>query len=343
MGRKYHAPKRGSLRYLPRKRARSIVARIRYWPKVESEKPMLLGFAGYKAGMIHLMVNIKRENRVQENIFVPATVVETPPLLIVGVRLYKWTPDGWVTASEIWANNLPEDIKRRIKTKRGNSKNEIKEWYEKAKKLIEENPELIKVRVIACTQPRKAGIKKKKPEVFEIEVGGGKSSLERFEYAFSLLGKEVSIREVFSENQFIDVASVTKGKGFQGPVKRWGVRILQHKSRKTKRGVGAIGPWKPPNVMYTVPRPGQLGFHQRTEYNKLVLKIGSDGSEITPKSGFKNYGIVRSEYMILKGSIPCPTKRLVKLRWPARPKPIREKYEIVYVSSKPEMLEVASK
>ncbi|HDI53041.1 MAG TPA: 50S ribosomal protein L3, partial [Candidatus Bathyarchaeota archaeon] len=44
------APRRGSMAYSPRKRAKSIAGRIRFWPEVE-EGPRLLGFAGYKAGM----------------------------------------------------------------------------------------------------------------------------------------------------------------------------------------------------------------------------------------------------------------------------------------------------
>lgn len=81
----------------------------------------------------------------------------------------------------------------------------------------------------------------------------------------------------------MDVLAITKGKGFQGPVKRWGVKILPRKSRKTKRGVAVIGPWHPTRVLYTVPRAGQMGYFQRTEYNKRILKIGADGKEITPR------------------------------------------------------------
>ena len=52
--RKTHAPKHGSLAYLPRKRAKKPTARIRFWPKIKSDSPKLLGFSAYKAGMTYV-------------------------------------------------------------------------------------------------------------------------------------------------------------------------------------------------------------------------------------------------------------------------------------------------
>ena len=71
--------------------------------------------------------------------------------------------------------------------------------------------------------------------------------------------------------------------------------------------------------MYSVPRAGQMGFHQRTEYNKRILKIGTDGKEITPRGGFMRYGVIRGSYMLLEGSISGPEKRPIRIRYPARP------------------------
>jgi large subunit ribosomal protein L3 len=66
--------------------------------------------------------------------------------------------------------------------------------------------------------------------------------------------------------------------------------------------------------MNTVPSDGQRGFHQRTEYNKRVLKIGTDGAEITPAGGFIHYGVVRNAYLLVHGSIPGPAKRIIRMR-----------------------------
>ncbi len=312
--RKKHAPKRGSLAYSPRKRAKSILARIRYWPKIEAEKPQLLGFIGYKAGMTHVFIveNRKRSSNYGKEIITPATVIETPPMLICAVRAYKKTPYGLETLTEAWMEDPPEELERVFT---------IPEKFntEEALKKIEENlDKTAKIRVIAITQPKKASVPKKKPDIMEIEIGGG-TIQHQFEYAKNMLGKTVTPAEVFKEGQYVDVAAVSIGKGFQGPVKRWGVRILQHKARKTKRGIATLGPWKPPHVLYSIPRAGQMGFHQRTEYNKRILKIGTDGKEITPKGGFIKYGIIRGPYILLSGSIPGPEKRPVKIRYPARP------------------------
>src|SRR5207245_11281938 len=112
-----------------------------------------------------------------------------------------------------------------------------------------------------------------------------------------------------------------KGKGIQGPVKRWGIKKLKHKSRKTVRGVGSIGPWHPHYVMYSVPRAGQMGFAQRTEHNKQILKMGNNGADVTPKGGMLRYGQVKTEYTVLRGTIQGPARRLGALRYRARGNP----------------------
>ncbi|RLG93184.1 50S ribosomal protein L3 [Candidatus Bathyarchaeota archaeon] len=327
--RKKHAPKRGSLAFLPKGRAARIYPRIRYWPKHGVTAPTLLGFMGYKAGMTHVFMVEDRPGSPNygKEIVRPVTVIEAPPILICGVRAYTKTPYGFKTLTEAWMENPPDDLERVFTLP------EKFDAEDKLKKMEENLDKIAKFRVIAVTQPRLANISKKKPEVMEIEVGGG-TIQEQFEYVKGLLGKTVSPREVFKEGQFVDVIAVTKGKGWQGPVKRWGVKILPRKSRKTKRGIATLGPWKPTRVMYSIPRAGQMGFHKRTEYNKRILKIGENGKEVTPKGGFLRYGPVRSTYILINGSVPGPTKRLVRMRYPARPpKTALETPNIVYVST----------
>jgi large subunit ribosomal protein L3 len=203
---------------------------------------------------------------------------------------------------------------------------------EQTLKKIEGNLEKITdIRLLLCLQPRLARIKKK-PELMEVKIGGG-TIRERFEYAKKLLGKEVKASDVFKEGQLVDVIGITKGKGYAGPVKRWGIKLLSHKARKGRRKPGTLGPWHPAHVLYTVPRGGQLGYHQRTEYNKLVLRIGANGDEVTPRGGFIHYGIVKGDYVMLEGSVPGPPKRLIKIRYPIRgpEKPIMTP-QITYVS-----------
>jgi len=183
----------------------------------------------------------------------------------------------------------------------------------------------------AGTQPRLTSTGQKKPKLFEIKIGGGNSK-DQFEHAKNLLGKELKSSQVLKEGNSVDVIAITKGKGIQGPVKRWGIKKLLHKSRKTVRGVGSIGGWTPNFVMYSVPRAGQMGFFQRTEFNKQIVKIGEDPKEVSPSSGFLNYGNVKSQYVMIKGSIPGASRRLVIMRAPARVKRTEPPPKIEYLS-----------
>jgi len=275
---KKHRPRRGSLAYSPRKRAKKPVATIKNYPSVE--KPKVMGFAGYKAGMTHVIMldDVPHSMTEGREIPVPVTVLETPPLKVVGIRIYKYTDYG-------------------------------KKCLAKGKEDGDE------VCVLLATKPEVAsGVPKKKPELMECRVGG--NFKESLAYAKSLAGKEILITDVFSEGETVDVAAVSKGKGTEGPVKRWGVMIQPAKAQRSSRGrhVGSLGPWHPAHVSWRVPQLGQMGYHQRTEYNKRILKIGADGKEITPNGGFIRYGIVRNSYILIKGSIPGPAKRLIRLR-----------------------------
>ncbi|MCW4007897.1 MAG: 50S ribosomal protein L3 [Candidatus Bathyarchaeota archaeon] len=312
--RKTHAPKHGSLAYLPRKRAKRPVARIRYWPKITADAPRLLGFAGYKAGMTYVFTieDRKRSPNFGKEVMRAATVIETPPMLICGIRAYTKTPYGLTNLTEAWMKDPPAELDRALVLP------ENFDTEAMLQKLEQNLPSTAVIRVIAATQPKEANLSKKKPEIMEIEIGGG-TIAKQFEYAKSLLGKTVTAEEVFKDGQYIDVAAITTGKGFQGPVKRWGVTILQHKGRKTKRGIATLGPWNPHHIMYTIPRAGQMGYHQRTEYNKRILKIGKDGKEVTVKGGYIRYGILKGPYILIDGSILGPEKRLIRLRYPARP------------------------
>ena len=311
--RKKHAPRHGSLAYLPRGRAKRPIGRIRFWPKVE-EGPTMLGFMGYKAGMTHIMMVEDKPDSLHlgKEASHPATILEVPPITVCAIRAYTKDQYGLHTFTEAWMKTPPKDFDRALVLP------EEFNTEEQLKKLEDNIDKISEIRLLAATQPRLAAVPKKKPDISEIKVDGG-SIQEQIEYAKSLLGKNVSITDVFKEGHFMDAIAITKGKGFQGPVKRWGVTILARKSNKTKRGVACIGPWKPARVLYTVPRAGQMGYHQRTEYNKRILKIGVDGKDVTPKGGFINYGEVKGTYIIVDGSLPGPAKRLVQLRYPARP------------------------
>ncbi|MEB2837262.1 MAG: 50S ribosomal protein L3 [Desulfurococcales archaeon] len=316
--RKKSAPRRGSLGFSPRKRASRLVPRVRSWPEVDLGKPTLLGFLGYKVGMTHVYMIDDRPGSptAGREIFVPVTIVETPPLFVLAVRLYGYDPNrGLYSMGEAWAYPPPElEIWRKVKTLGSIDTDKM------LKRLEDMLPLAREVRVLVATQPKLVGgLSKKKPDILEIKVGGVQDVGKLFEYAAGKLGDLVSIREVFAEGQMVDVIAVTKGKGFQGVIKRWGVKELPrwHKHRKGSRRIGARshgrGTWS------ETPQAGQTGYHRRTEYNKRILMIDDDGFKITPAGGFLHYGIVRSTYAVLSGSIPGTPKRPVVLRHAIRP------------------------
>jgi large subunit ribosomal protein L3 len=305
-----HHPKRGSRGYSPRKRAKSHIARFGTWPENEGE-PRLQGFAGYKAGMTHAFIRDYRKESTTtgQEVAIPVTILEVPPMKVVAVRLYRLTPYGMETLTETWAPKVDKELERRV-NQGGKVKKDTLDKVDL--KDVED------VRVIAMTQPTLiTGVPKKVPDLMELRVGGNEIT-KRVEYARELLGKEVPVTDFTKEGQMIDVIAVTKGKGFQGSVKRWRHKLLHHKDSKHRRKVGAMGPWHPNHTMSTVPLAGQVGYHQRTEYNKRVLRIGNDGKEITPAGGFIRYGELRNPWVMLHGTIPGPSKRLIRLREPVR-------------------------
>ncbi|MHA1224649.1 MAG: 50S ribosomal protein L3 [Candidatus Heimdallarchaeaceae archaeon] len=326
--RKASAPHRSSLGYR-RVRAKRIVPTPRAWQKYEGA-PKLLGFLGIKAGMTHCIYieDKPRSHLANREVTVAVTCIETPPLVVFGLRGYKKTPYGLKIVADLRTLETKDELKRKLKLPK-------KYDFDKVKKNFDDNiKEIHELRAVVHTQPYLTGIGMKTPQIAEIKIGC--SSIEEgYQYGLSLLGKEVLIRDVFKAGEFVDTIGVTKGKGFQGPVKRHGIKILQHKSKGTKRGVGSIGPWHPARTMWTIPRYGQMGFNVRTDYNKRIMQIGSDGTQIVPDGGFIKYGVVKNNYVLLKGSVPGSKKRTILLRAPVRKPPQAEKEpQILFISTK---------
>jgi large subunit ribosomal protein L3 len=297
--------------YSPRKRARSITARMSTWPE-GGQNARLQGFAGYKAGMTHaFIVDYRpRSTTAGQEVQVPVTVLEVPPMKVCAIRFYEDTPYGRKSVGEVWSKSLDKELSRRLPVPK---EYDEKAAWEKAEKLEPDD-----IRALLYTQPvLVSGLPKKKPELMEIRIGGGKMK-DRLDFAKSVLGKTVTIKDFTKEGEMVDVSAITKGKGWQGTTKRWGTKLLMHKNSKHRRLVGTLGTKRPNYVRPTVPMGGQIGFHQRTEMNKRVLKIGDNGEEISPKGGFLHYGNVKNTYVVLHGTVPGPSKRIVRLREPMR-------------------------
>jgi len=292
-------PRHGTLQFWPRKRSTREIPRLRTLSVVEPNK--LSGFPAYKVGMTHILVTDthKHSTTKGEVISLPVTILEAPPLKVAGMRLYKQTEKGINVVKEIILS-ADKHLKSRLNIKSSNEKS-----------LEDIKPEEYEyISVLIFTQPHLAGFSKKRPDLFELHVGG--SPADQFNFIKQNLSKEIPINMVFSEGQFLDSHSISKGKGFQGSVKRFGISLKHHKTEKGRRNPGSLGGWKGQgHVMWRVAHAGQTGYFQRTEYNKMLLKISQKPEEINPKGGFNKYGLVKTDFILIKGSIPGPKKRLI--------------------------------
>lgn len=298
----------------------------------------MTAFLGYKAGMTHIVRDLERPGSKmhKKEIVEAVTVIETPPMVIVGVVGYIETPRGLRSLTTVWAQHLSVDIKRRFYKNWYRSKKKAFTKYEKkysteGHKDITRELERIKkycsvVRVIAHTQIQKIGLRIKKAHVMEVQLNGGSVS-DKVDWAFEHFEKTVDVGSVFEQDELLDVIGVTKGHGFEGVTHRWGVKKLPRKTHRGLRKVACIGAWHPSRVMYSVPRAGQNGYHHRTEVNKKVYRIGKGDDKanasteydltqkkITPLGGFVRYGNVDEDYVMIKGCCVGIKKRVLTLR-----------------------------
>jgi len=291
-------PRSGSLQFWPRVRANRIYARVRRW--ANQDRDGILGFAGYKAGMTHVIITDTEKTMTKgEKVTIPVTIIECPPMKPLSLRFYKKTSYGSEVISELPAKKLNKELSRKL-------------VLPKSEKTKEAPKEYDDIRLLVYTQPKLTGIGKKKPEVFELGISGD------LEYAKSLLEKDITINDVFKAGNYTDIHSITTGYGFQGVVKRFGVSLKSHKSEKKRRAVGNLGPFTPRKVSWKVPQTGQHGYHTRTEYNKLVISIGSDPKEVNQDGAIVGYGLLKNDYMLIKGSVGGPKKRMIKFTRPIR-------------------------
>lgn len=305
-------PRKGSLQFWPRKRAKKFIPSVN-WNAIKAEG--LLGFITYKVGMATAIVkdNTPKIQSSGKQIAIPVTILEAPNMKVFSLRFYK---NGKVVKDLIVSKD--KELKRVLK-------------IPKELKPIESNipQDFDDLRVIVYSLPNQAKIKKT-PDLIEIAIGGP----NKLEVAKSFVGKEISVFDFIGKNNILDVRGLTKGKGFQGPVKRFGISLRQHKSEKGVRRPGSLGPWHPARVTYYTPQAGQLGMFSRIQYNLKVISCSKiSDKNINPKSGFKHYGNIKTAYIIIKGSVQGPPKRqvLVTPSFRKTPKQTKSQYELVEV------------
>merc|ERR1712142_830360 len=345
--RKFEAPRHGSKGFLPKKLSKRHKGKPKAFPKDDPSKPVhLTCFMGYKAGMTHIVREVDRPgSKVNKKEVVEAvTILETPPMVCIGVVGYIMTPRGLRALKTVWAEHINEEAKRRFyknwsaSKKKAFTKSCTKWTDDLGKKEIEKDLNQIKkycsvVRVICHTQMKILRRGQKKANIMEIQLNGG-SVADKVNFAREHFEKQVPVSNVFAMDECIDVIGVTKGHGFKGVTSRWHTKKLPRKTHKGLRKVACIGAWHPARVGFGVPRAGQKGYHHRTELNKKVYRIGQgihtkDGKivknnasteyditdkSITPMGGFPHYGEVKNDFVMVKGCVVGPKKRVLTLR-----------------------------
>lgn len=304
-------PRFGSMGVWPRKRASRQTPRLRSQPELDEAIPA--GFAAYKVGMTHVLA--KGFNKQQDNSNVrsqvPVTVLEAPPMRIASVRGYVKDDESLRAHTEI---PFPTTTPYQRHAPTVSDDNAVDE--ETIEELDLASFEEIRVQVY--TQPENIDLKHK-PSVFELTLGGDAD--EQQEFLTNHINQPFSIDDIFAEGDYTNVTGITKGKGLQGPVKRFGIGLKGHKSQKGRRRPGSLGPWNATqHIMPRVPKSGQTGYHQRTQHNNLIMQIDDDADTINVPGGYKHYGDVTSTYILIKGSVPGPAKRLITLTHPQTPK-----------------------
>ena len=103
---------------------------------------------------------------------------------------------------------------------------------------------------------------------------------------------------VFAEGEIVDVTGISKGKGFQGVIKRYNqTRGPMGHGSQYHRGVGSMGTLLPMHVLKGKKLPGHMGNEQVTIQNLVVVKVDLENNLI-----------------LIKGNVPGPKKSLVIIR-----------------------------
>ena len=135
------------------------------------------------------------------------------------------------------------------------------------------------------------------------------------------LGQVINV-DIFEEGEMVDVSGISKGKGFQGVIKRHNQsRGPMGHGSQYHRGVGSLGTMLPMHVLKGKKMPGQMGNVARTVQNLEIISVDTENSVI-----------------LVKGNVPGPKKSLVMIRTAVKkPNVKKEKADLVsYVETKVE-------
>jgi len=169
------------LGFLPRKRATRHRGKVKAFPRDDAAKaPHLTAFIGYKAGMTHIVRTVEKPGSKlnKKETVEPVTIIEAPPMTVVGIVGYIETPNGLRTLTTVWAAHLQHQVLRRF----------YRNWYKSKKKAFtkhnakgQANPnrerELARikkyckvVRVLAHSDMAVLPLRQKKAHLMEIQI-----------------------------------------------------------------------------------------------------------------------------------------------------------------------------
>ena len=137
------------------------------------------------------------------------------------------------------------------------------------------------------------------------------------------LGCEVKA-DIFAEGEMVDVTGTSKGKGFQGVIKRWNQsRGPMGHGSQYHRGVGSLGTLLPMRVIPGKKMPGHMGSEQVTIQNLEIVQIDLNNNVI-----------------LVKGNVPGPKKSLVLIKTAVKnADKVNEKVELItYVDETEEVV-----
>merc|ERR1712004_465121 len=180
--------------FLPKKRSKRHGGKPKSFPKDDpSQKVHLTCFMGYKAGMSHIVREMDRpgSKNDKKEVVEAVTIIETPPMIAVGVVGYIETPRGMRALKTVWAEHIGEECKRRFYKNWSQSKKKAftKSADDLGKKEIEKDLNQMKkycttIRIIVHTQ--------KKVHIMEVQLNGG-SIADKVNFAREHFEKEVPV------------------------------------------------------------------------------------------------------------------------------------------------------
>merc|ERR1712156_858073 len=285
--RKFSAPRHGSMGFYPKKRAARHRGKVKAFPKDDASKPVhLTAFLGYKAGMTHIVREANRPgSKVNKKDIVEAvTIIETPPMVAVGLVGYIKTPRGLRALKTVWAQHLSEECKRRF----------YKNWPKSKKKAFTK----------ACPKG-KDEVEKKVPiksvfgkdemiDVIGVTKGKG------FKGVTSRWHTKKLPRKTHKGLRKVACIGAWRPSRIQYTVARAGQKGYHHRTEINKKIYRLAEGYKM--------KDGKLVKNNASTEYDLADK------SINPMGGFPHYGEVKQDFLMIKGCCIGPKKRTLTLR-----------------------------